>query len=269
MKNIIIKSLMFAGVCALTLSGCTEDYPDRTPSPVPTADCIGAYFPNTDEGTIEVPQSVNSVTLTITRAKTTSAASVALKKVDKYGVFTVPATVEFAAGKADATIEVSFKDLTPFVQYPVAITMDDAAINPYVVNNNGTTNFLLNITQADWKDYATGTYTSAFFGQSWDQTLQYSKTLNEYRLPDLFASGVNYLFSWDGGATIVPGGTLASTGLYVQSSGYVDSQYGLVQTNTSASASGYDSATKTFTFNIKWTVTAGSFGVTDETYVLK
>lgn len=268
MKNIILKSLLFTGVFVFALTSCNEDYPERTPSPEVSPDNIGAYFPKTNDAVVEVAQDVNKVTVTVSRKDSVKAASVALKEVDKDNVFTVPEKVEFAAGKKNATIEVSFTGLEPFVQYQVGITLADDAIDPYVQNPNGTTNFLLNITQADWKNYATGTFTSWFFEQSWDQNLQYSETLKKYRLPDLYATGYSYEFKWDGGATIQPVGTLTS-GLYVQPSGYVHAKYGMVQTNTSATASSYDAATKTFTFNIKWTVTAGSFGVGDETFKMK
>jgi hypothetical protein len=268
MKKIFLKSLMFAGVSAFLLTACTEDLPERTPSYVPAADCMEVYFPNSNKAVTEVEQTVNSVEVTLSRVKTTSAASISLKEVDKSDVFTIPATVDFAAGQKDATITISFTGLEAFIQYSLGIQLDETYTNPYVENADGTTNFLLQLTQADWKDYANGSFNSWFFEAAWDQKLQYSETLGMYRFPDVWVVGYAYAFSWDGGASIVPGGTKASTGLYVQPSGYVHPTYGMIQTNTDASNSGYDSATKTFKFNIKWTVPAGSFGAGDETYTI-
>lgn len=267
MKNKIRNIFFFAGLATVIFSACTEDYPEREPSYVPASDCMNVYFPTSNEGVVEVEQTVNEVVVTLSREKTDKAATIALKNIDKNGVFEVPETVSFTAGQKDAEITVKFENLVPFVQYSVLFSLEESYTNPYKENETGTTNFQLNVTQADWKDYAEGSFTSWFFEDTWPQNMQYSETLKMYRLKGLWVSGYNYMFKWDGGDKIQPAGSL-SGGLYVQPSGYVHPTYGMVSTNTSATDSKYDSATKTFTFNIKWTVSAGSFGVGDEVYVV-
>jgi hypothetical protein len=271
MKNISKALLMSLGAFALLFPSCSEDYPERTPSPVPSENCIQVYFPKTDGSVLEVEPTTSSVEVTISRVTSTAAATIPLTKIDKAGVFTIPESVSFAAGESSTKFTVSFANLDVFVRYQLEIKVGDEFINPYVENTLGTTNFLLFITQSDWADYASGTFKSGFFEDSWTQTLQYSKILESYRFPDLWATGYNYVFKWDGGKEITPGGTINSSGLYVQASGYVHSKYGMIMTQTDPDPAytNYNADTKTFDFNMKWTVDAGSFGWTDELFTIE
>jgi len=264
----------FVSLVALMFTACSEDYPERTPSPVPSEDCIGVYFPNTNVSTIEVEASVSSVELTIARMDTTDAAVVSLKEIDISDVFTIPETVSFDAGQKEISITVNFDSLEYFEQYKLIIEVDESEINPYVVNDDGSTNFILNVTQSDWQPYATGTFQSGFFETELTQELMYSEILDRYKLPNVWVTGYDYDFEWDGSSkAIQPLGTLNSSGYYVIETGYEYGSYGMIYSATdpdTAYTYYYKSgSTEYFNLNMKFYVSAGSFGWYDERYVLE
>ena len=78
-------------------------------------------------------------------------------------VFVLPDSVSFAAGESTAQIEVAFSNLDKFKTYTLGLRLDEKASDPYEINELGTTNFVVNIQQEDWTDYAQGTFTSGFF----------------------------------------------------------------------------------------------------------
>ena len=126
-------------------------------------------------------------------------------------------------------------------------------------------------TTKDWRNFASGTYVSKFFSESWSKVLQYSKPLNRYRFNDLYATGFDAEFVWNGGSTITVLGSIfksnATTYKPAVETGYIDSAYGMVWAIFNG-ANTYDDATKVFTFPITWRVTAGSFGVLTDTYTI-
>jgi hypothetical protein len=76
---------------------------------------------------------------------------------------------------------------------------------------------------------------------------------------DLYEDGYGFSFSPNGSnVTVYPSGAIKT--------GYVHSSYGMVSMTDQGST--YDASTKTFTFNFKFTVSAGSFGTAPETLTL-
>lgn len=111
----------------------------------------------------------------------------------------------------------------------------------------------------DYKPYGKGTYTSNFFGDTWEVDVEYSEVGNRYRIANNWTDGYGFAFSPDGSkVTVYP--TTTETG-------YVHPSYGMVSVSDQGST--YDEGTKTFTFNFKWTVAAGSFGNYAETLTLQ
>lgn len=122
-------------------------------------------------------------------------------------------------------------------------------------------------TTQDWRDYVSGTYVSKFFGDTLSKVLQHSNRLNRYRFKDLYATGYNMEFEWDGGSTVtVLGGIFVNKTPAVET-GSIDSDYGMIWAIFKGKNT-YDDATKVFTFPITWLVTVGSFGVHTDTYTI-
>lgn len=256
---------------AVTLWSCAEDVPERAASPVASDASIKAYFPNTNKSTYEVGPLENEITIKLFRVKSDAKATVALNFVDKNKLFTAPQTVTFEAGDAEALVTIGFAKLELFKSYNIELSVGMEFTNPYVVNNEGTTNFVINLQQSDWSDYSTGVYASEFFETEWDQIMQYSKILEMYRFRNLWVEGVDYTFKWDGSDKIIPGGKENSGGAYVFGTGYEEGDYGLVTTNTSADSKKtyYDAEDKTFYFYREFVVKAGSFKEFTESYTIE
>lgn len=262
MKN-MRKIIMSAFGIALMLTACSEDYPERTESYKPASDVMSVYFPASESGTVEVAPTATTYLVNVSRMDSSKAAVIPLKKIyDLSGLFTIPSSVTFAAGQKDATVQITFPDLVDFKLYPIGIELDETYTNPYDSLVIGTSKLALTISQTDWADYAVGEFTSAFFDDHWTQTLQYSKILDRYKLTDLYATGYGFQFSWDGSEAVDFMGETAT--------GYVDSKYGMIFAtgDSDPTKSFYKSASKSFTFNMEFTVSAGKIGVYDEVFVI-
>lgn len=126
-------------------------------------------------------------------------------------------------------------------------------------------------TTKDWRNFASGTFVSSFFEESSTKVLQHSKPLNRYRLIDLYATGYNMEFEWDGGSKVTVLGSIYKPGVTsykpAVETGYIDSTYGMIWAIFNG-ANTYDDATKVFTFPITWRVTAGNFGTYTDTYTI-
>lgn len=106
MKNILRFSYMvLVSLVALAMSSCTSDY-DYTGAPKVNNE---VYFSNTQESTIELSKSNSSFDITLHRVDTKGELTVPLTYTPGEGsIFTVPASVTFADGEAEAPIKVSY-----------------------------------------------------------------------------------------------------------------------------------------------------------------
>jgi hypothetical protein len=264
MKKYIRFIFIFIGVITtLMLNGCSEDFPEREPSYVPGENIPEVYFPADNEYDVEVEPTATGVDVSIARKNTSGAVSVNISKVDTADVFSVPDNVEFADGEELVTFTVEFSNLKAFETYALELFIDEELTNPYTTTE-GTNNFKLFVVQSDWVDFAVGSYYSDFFVDTWDQVLQYSEILDRYRFPDLWVSGVDYEFNWDGESEI---SAIAEVGNKVVT-GYEHPTYGMVSATTDYDNSSYDQNDQMFTFVREWTVSAGSFGEWVETYTI-
>ncbi len=264
MKNTAKILYLMLGVCICMFVGCSDDNPERTPSPEPNS--MQVYFP-TQKSTVEVEPDANSFSITIARVNTASAASVGLTKTVGSDAFVVPQTVEFAAGVSEVTITITFSGLEAFEKYALELQLDEKYTNPYKpVDQNGdgkddnvTTGLRINLTQSDWADYKSGTFYSEFFEEEWPQTLQFSEILGQYRFPDVYAEGYAIIF------TIKEDGSITYS---KQQTGFVDSRYGMISIQMPAETSDDQPFKDGNTINLwgEFTVSAGSFGTALEIF---
>lgn len=163
---------------------------------------------------------------------------------------------------ADYVVENGTKlDLTAASDSDLYITDLHGLYDITVVAVNGNSKDMKTVEFAglDYKDYGTGVWTSAFFGSSWRVNVEYSEVGNRYRINDLYVDGYGFSFSPDGSnVTVYPNG-------YIET-GYVHPNYGMIYFSDQGST--YDENTKTFVFNFKFIVSAGSFGTLSEVLVL-
>lgn len=177
--------------------------------------------------------------------------------------FTAPATVEFKNGEYAAPLKISFDraKLTIGKENVVTVTLQSETDLPYA------TECSLTVTRDyTWKNYGKGVYTSpilsGMFGQtvSWEQPIEVAEeNASLYRLPGLYhnagtrysVAGYNMQFTWDGGAAIAFTVPVDADGCVTIPSGFSHPSYGMVSLyiDPSPEYSGYDSASRTFTFN--------------------
>ncbi|MFA6580294.1 MAG: hypothetical protein WCS79_00660 [Paludibacter sp.] len=272
MKTFKIKNVLIACFTTLLFTACTADIV-RDPSPVTNPNSTNVYFgiSNTNSPVLSIDQT--SFKVAIGRKVTDKAQTVALTAGNVYGdKFQIPATVTFAAGEDSVDIEIVVKDLELMKKYHISISIDQEQTLPYAIQTV-LPRLELSVIKEDFAPYANGTYTSAFFEANWPQTLEYSPSTKLYRFKDCWATGYNVTFKWDEAAK--PGevniiGTTNSAGTYIYlQTGYIDATYGMVSAYyPTADINYYNSNTKTFTFPIKWYVSAGSFGVYADTYLI-
>lgn len=149
MKNITKLSYMFlVGIIALLFGSCTDSY-DYTPA---GAAGVEAYFDNSQPSTIEVSKSANSFGITVSRIKTDGELTVPLTFTPGEGnVFTVPSSVTFADGQAQATINITYNpdDINYGTYTGGTITLGEGIDTTYGI---GTFTFKAGATE--WADFS-------------------------------------------------------------------------------------------------------------------
>ena len=263
--------ILFLLPVALLMASCSEDtgmntYPARGDE---------AFFDDTEYGYTVSADMENAYTIEVLRANKSGKASVGVtvsvadKALD--GVFTAPASVEFADGDIASSVKISFdrSKLTIGAENEITVNLQSETDLPYATECK-----LVVVRDYTWKEYKKGTYASGIlaklFGKatSWEQTMEVAEEKpNLYRLKDWYhnagtkfsKSGADLTFLWDGGTSsevsfTVPadkdGGVSFSTGWYHPS-------YGLVSMYIDTESAKYDSESKTFTFKCCGDVSLG------------
>ena len=110
MKKFNIIGLLLAFVGVLSLASCEHQYADYTPGEQDKG--MGVYFPST--AAINVTDADTSFDIVVARVKSDAAASVTLRSEAKDAegtlseLFTIPTSVDFAAGATEANLTITF-----------------------------------------------------------------------------------------------------------------------------------------------------------------
>ena len=198
--------------------------------------------------------------------------------------FTAPATVDFADGEfaAPLTISIDRSKLELDKEYAINIKLQSETQLPHTTEGK-----LVVIRDYTWKDYKTGVYSSGIYASifsnppgPWKQTLQVAEENPQlYRLADFYHNagtsyskpGYSMNFLWDGGSQITFPYPVDGDGCVQVASGFSHPNFGMVYLyiDTAPEYTGYDAATKTFTFNCAGLVSAGMLVKwTDDTFTL-
>jgi hypothetical protein len=256
-------------ILLLAATAC-EDVIERTESPAYNTNSSNVYFASTNSSSIVIGLTDETFDVVVKREKTTAAQEVNLKLESSLGdMFTVPDKVTFAVGEAEKAITVTVGDIELMKSYHFAIEIDQDQTKPYVAQNVYP-RIELNVLREDYAPYAEGTYYDLFFAPgddyvSWPQVLEYSEMTDTYRMKDVWVEGYDVKFKWTGGATLTMVGTVSGSYTYIPS-GYVHPTYGMIYAYYGNCT--YTSGTKEFYFPITWRVSAGSFGMYPDYYVI-
>jgi hypothetical protein len=270
-NKIIISSL---ALVALTFSACSSD-DNYTPGDQTNTDSLNVYFNNS--ASVTLPSESNTFNVVITRNTTKGQLTVPITLSSSNGydlkgnpIFSAPSEVVFKDGEATETIPVQATDsIKMFNSYYVTINVPQNYTVQYKTNPVGQPRAELNIVKEDYKDYATGTYYSDFFGDgstpySQAAVMQYSAIKNTYRFKNII-EGETFTFSLGSDNSISYDWSSVFTGS-------VDATYGNISMSPSDKPvdykSYYDPTTKTYYFGFKYTVSAGSFGSSYDRFVV-
>jgi hypothetical protein len=194
-----IKFLSIASVVAMA-AACSDEFPERETSPAGNENSMQVYFPTANKAYREVEMAETSVKVFVMRQNADEAAEVPLTVLrnDK-NMFEIPATVSFAQGETEIDLDIPFSGEEIATEYTFEIKIEgDAYVNPYK-KIDGVAHLVTTIVKLDWKLFASGTFTSAMFEQSWQQALYKAIGTNKYRFFDLYAKGYNFDFEWEDG----------------------------------------------------------------------
>lgn len=254
-----IFKLALCSVLALNFTACTEEV-DYTPGEQSQV-TDQVYFMASNSAAPVMQKEDTQFTVVVGRDNSSAAQSIPLKIVNPNPeAFTIPATVEFAAGEAEKELVIQTTDKMELAKsYYLKLEIPEEFVNPYKEQENHPI-LVMNVIKEDYEPYATGTYTCNFFGGSWPQDMEYSPALDMYRFPNLYVDGYHFVFAWDGE-------TIKSAKSKVES-GYVHSAYGMCSITTEATA--YDAEQNAFLFQFKWTIPDGrTFGSFVSQFVLE
>lgn len=259
--KIFHKYFLLAVVSCCLFTACSDDE-DYTPGTPSNANGDNVYFSADNEATLALGVDESEFTMTIERSNAGAAQSIPLKVATPHdSIFTVPVTVDFASGEGSKVIIIKTSDkMRMFKKYALSITIPEEYTQQYAETTTYP-RMELNITKEDYKPYATGLYTSGYFEELWDATLEYSEILNLYRFPSCWVKGYDVTFAWDGSEKVkVNNGNKFVTG-------YIHASYGMVSATPGLCS--YDASSKTFSFIYEWTVSAGTFGEIPDTFEVK
>ena len=257
-----INKIFMLATMALVSMGIASCSSDDDYVPGKPAGSNDVYF--THEAHQALDLSATSFTITLGRADAGSAISVPLTQRQFDPVFTVPATAEFAAGQTETEVTIQISaEAQPFTDYQLRLAIPEEYTSPYKEEHpyfQPELNILVH--KEDYKDYAKVLYDDQFwYEESWEDVIQYSATLDLYRIAP-FAKGFWMYYKIKEGESITvcnnEGKTYTgaiATGLYHNTYGDLSATW-----DTSSGFSGYVPEEDTYYILYKWTVSAGSFG---------
>ena len=153
----IKKLLYFLAVAGTTMfaSSCTDDL-EYTPAGQPSGQQV--YFAVDLAETINLEENSSSVTIPVSRVVTDEAASFSIFATEESGLFTIPSTVDFAAGESTANLVITYtySALTQDQAYSCTLTIGDTEnTSPY-----GMTSYEFSlIAPSPWTSLGEGTLT--------------------------------------------------------------------------------------------------------------
>jgi len=252
----ISKIFLMAGLAMMTIvaASCSSK-DDWTPGEPTVAGGQNVYL-DTEEN-IALPLDGNSFEVTFKRTTTSGELTIPVNfSTPTPEIFTsVPSTVTFASGAAEATITVTCKqDMEVFHTYRATITIDQQYTSQYADAETNCPKAELNVIKEDYKPFKNGTYYSQFFETEEAAVLEYSEMMDTYRFKNV-TEGQTFTFNVDddGNISIVEAAIATS---------YVHPTYGVITANRTNKPSfvEVEDGVTTYYFNFEYTVSAGSFG---------
>lgn len=183
----INKILMTLLCLPFILTACTEEVDYTAAERLSSAQ---VYFPNNAPSTVELGRTETSFNVELRRMNKAGAISVPLAVTETTGIFSIPATVNFAADSDIATLTIAYDpaNLNYDDYKSISITINDESVaTPY---GKSTYVFKAGI-PAPWESLGKGQYIdNYFFNKSYELEIQrHLIDRNKYRVVDPFSQG--------------------------------------------------------------------------------
>jgi hypothetical protein len=266
------KSLFF--IAAAFLVSCSEYVDTVEPGPAVSADNPAVRFAASNTTSFEFDPGTPGFTISVIRNETNADNALEVPvtvNTNTDDAFIVPGSIVFPAGEDTVDVVIGISPSAPAgVALSVAISLDEQFKNPYKAEYAA---YYGTVSLVKWELYAEGTWTSAFFADSWPQELYKADGQNIYRFYGPYTEGYDIRFEWDGSSeSITPlNGEAAVVGgapVWVYETGYVHPDFGMVSfcIDPDPEYTYFDLENKLLNLNGAFTVSAGSFGWMDEVY---
>jgi hypothetical protein len=199
-----IKSYIYSAVAilGLSLTSCGNDFEYQQGEQV-DENCMTVYFTDSNDAitmmTEEEFAENPTLTVEVSRLKTDQAASIPVIVDSKDDVFTIPSTIEFAAGEATAQLIVSMSEIDAAQTHSFSIHIPSEYVNPYL-ELNGSDKYIGSVLIAKWvKAIQNIRNTMTNSSDEYVQADTYSdlywlQGLNRYRITNFLGSGVDLTF---------------------------------------------------------------------------
>lgn len=200
MKSLKIFILAAVAIVAGLFAACSDD--DFKAGPAVSGTQV--YFPESIAAEYSIGDEVSEIAIPVMRVVGTEAQTVAVLADDKSGLFTIPASVSFAAGEKKAELLMTFDrtQLEDGTDYPISFLLNDEEnTTPY-----GNSQLAITVTPWPWELLGTGLFrddwlSSMFNGNSVEIEVQIHKHKSRegvYMIEDMY--GWPFLTEFFGGS---------------------------------------------------------------------
>lgn len=221
------------------------------------------YFSNYNTPEVVLASDATEFEIAVLRSDAKDALTVPLKGVCAVdGIFEVPESVEFASGVDSVCVKVTVTDkVEMFKNYSITLSVPEEYTHQYALQEEYPA-CAVKVVKEDYVTYAEGIFYDTFWTETaWAHTLQYSELLGNYRIKNPWGTGgEDFIFTWDGTEKVTMSATKYAVGLNHASYGAVTANIlGAIYTHFDAGQL-LETECDAFYINVKWTVSAGSFG---------
>ncbi|MCF0198265.1 MAG: hypothetical protein HUK02_02935 [Bacteroidaceae bacterium] len=177
-----LKYIMAAMAGVFALSACTDSY-EYTPGEPEDPNCPAVYFENGTAKLEVEPGTVTTLDVTVCRKLTDEALSIPLiVTLNEDDAWTVPATVDFAAGAETAVVTLDFSKIPAGETRKVSVALDPSVVAKYG-NVNTNYDFTATVSLVKWEKadqpgfWIDGLIGSLFSVQTLPMAVEYEKAV--------------------------------------------------------------------------------------------
>lgn len=191
MKNFLY---IIAGVLMFSFAGCDSD--DKwKPGPEDNSGSMKVYFSSENSYKNVFNAGITELDIVVKREITTASASVPVKVVSKADVFSIPATVNFAAGESTSILKVSFPNPEFDEAYFFTIEIDGAEYIDNYSQLDGAYRLTSSVTIENWVVFAEPTFKFTSYFDDFQATILYNANTGQYKIEDYLKSGASLVFT--------------------------------------------------------------------------